>query len=209
MIDRLHYISQEGKKGESHINMIQSACENGVKWVQLRIKNKSRNEILDLTKESLRICQFYKAKLILNDYVDIAAELNIDGVHLGKDDMSVKKARNILGTNKIIGGTANDLQTMFNLTEQGVNYIGLGPFRFTNSKSNLSPVLGIGGYVSILSEYAKNPRTVPVIAIGGIDSIDISSLMSAGVYGVAIASKINFSQHKKETIQSFLNSLNP
>lgn len=208
MIEKLHYISQQGKSGETHAEMIASACENGIKWVQLRMKNHSEENIRQTALKCLEICKKWNVPLILNDYVHIAAEIGADGVHLGQNDMPVDEARKILGSSKIIGGTANTLDDMKLLTEKGVDYIGLGPLRYTKTKENLSPVLGFDGYTTFLKEYNKIENPVPVIAIGGIELSDISNLKSIGLYGVAVASGINYSKDKKSLINSYLNSLN-
>ena len=93
-----------------------------------------------------KICRKYNATLILNDHVHLVKEIGANGVHLGKSDMSPVKARELLGSNYIIGGTANNMEDIRQLHKSGVDYIGLGPFRFTRTKKNLAPILGIEGY---------------------------------------------------------------
>lgn len=198
MISKLHYISQEGKNGECHSEMIQQACEAGVRWVQLRMKNISDEKAREIALKSQAICKEFGATFILNDRVELAKEINADGVHLGLSDMSIAEARSILG-NKIIGGTANTLEDVQQRIEEKVDYIGLGPFRFTSSKEKLSPTLGVEGYQTILNEVQQTAP--PIIAIGGIEPKDISSLFSIGVFGIAVASIINYSENKKEIVQ--------
>jgi len=126
---------------------------------------------------------------ILNDYVSIVKDLNLDGVHLGKSDLSPIKARAILGNNKIIGGTANDIIDIRKLMDAKVNYIGLGPFQFTDTKKNLSPTLGIEGYKTIINQL-KEDSIPPIYAIGGIKQTDISTLLDTGINGIAVSGLI-------------------
>ncbi|MCX2745548.1 thiamine phosphate synthase [Mangrovivirga sp. M17] len=207
MIDRLHYITQEGPNGESHAEMAYRACSSGVRWVQLRIKNSDYREVYHQAKEALQICHDHGAKLIINDYVDIACELDADGVHLGQQDEDIEVARRQL-KGKIIGGTANTFDQVLSLLNNNVDYIGLGPFRFTFSKEKLSPVLGLDGYKEIISQLAKDRLNVPIIGIGGILPDDIPPLRYAGVYGIAVASLINQSSDPTGIVKEINKKLN-
>ncbi|MCV9385827.1 thiamine phosphate synthase [Reichenbachiella ulvae] len=199
MISRLHYISQE-TNGKSHVENIEEACKAGVDWVQLRVKNKTDDELLSIAKEAKEVCKKHKAKLIINDHVQVAKKVKAHGVHLGKQDMAPKEAREILGDRPYIGGTANTWEDIQRLAEAKVDYIGLGPFRHTETKDNLSPVLGIKGISAILNNMIIEDLHIPIIAIGGIQVEDVFDLQLSGCHGVAIASLINTSEDKKETI---------
>ncbi|HEX7415361.1 MAG TPA: thiamine phosphate synthase [Bacteroidia bacterium] len=207
MISKLQYITQNAE-GFTHAQLAEEACMSGVDWIQLRVKNKSYAEWKAIAIETLAVCRKYHAKLIINDNVELAKEINADGVHLGKEDSSIAEARKIFGTTFIIGGTANTFEDIKAHTASGIDYIGLGPFRFTSTKEKLSPILGIEGYRQIINKCRENNITVPIIAIGGILVNDVSEILSAGVYGVAIASAITHSPNKKETIKEFLSQLN-
>ncbi len=189
MIEKLHFITQENEI-YTHLRSITAACEAGIKWVQLRIKDKDEDEILELAQLAREICDEYGAKLIINDYPEIAKRVNADGLHLGKEDMPVDKARKIVGDEMIIGATANTLEDIIKHAENGADYIGLGPFRYTNTKKNLSPVLGLEGYENILSECGKLGIDVPIIAIGGIETSDVTALMGTGIHGIAVSGLI-------------------
>ncbi len=189
MIAQLHFITQENEI-YSHLRGITAACEAGVKWVQLRIKDKTEEEISEQSQLAREICDRYGVKLIINDYPEIAKKVNADGVHLGKNDMPVANARHIVGNKMIIGATANTLEDIISHADNGADYIGLGPFRYTSTKKNLSPILGIEGYVHIMKECARRAIDVPIIAIGGIEREDIAALMETGVYGVALSGLI-------------------
>ena len=189
MIDKLHFITQENERF-THLSGMEEALKHGVKWVQLRIKDKPITEIEAQAYEARRLCDTYEAKLIINDHPSIANLIKADGVHLGKEDMPVSLARKILGDSKIIGATANTLEDIIEHTQAGADYIGLGPFRFTTTKQKLSPTLGLEGYRAILSACEKQGIHIPVIAIGGITITDIPALMGAGIHGIAASSMI-------------------
>lgn len=196
-ISKLHYITQD-IAGVSHVTLAEEACKAGADWVQLRLKKKPESECLEIAAEIKEICKKYKAKLIINDNVNLAKLIKADGVHLGKSDMPVTEARKILGENFIIGGTANTADDVHRLNKLGADYIGLGPFRFTVTKENLSPILGLDG----IKKAAENSR-IPVIAIGGITLEDINEIMDTGVYGIAVSSAINLSMDKSFIIKHF------
>ncbi len=206
MISRLHYITQE-VESESHDRLAELACQGGADWVQLRVKNKTYNEWLEIAVKTEAICRKHHAKFIINDNVTLAKAIRADGVHLGKEDMPPDVARELLGKGFIIGGTANTFEDIERLAASGVDYIGLGPFRFTSTKENLSPVLGLAGYESIIKKCTEKGITIPIIAIGGIKMEDTKIIMDKGVYGIAVSSAINLSENKIETVKRFLNKI--
>lgn len=207
MISKLHYITQ-AVNGKSHAKAAEEACAAGADWVQLRVKNQPDALWKEEALQTKVICQKYGSTFIINDNVALAAEVGADGVHLGKTDMSPAEARKLLGKGKIIGGTANTFEDVQRLVAQGVNYIGLGPFRFTSTKDNLSPILGLEGYKSILQQCHSADISVPVIAIGGITTTDVAPLLAAGVYGVAVSSAINLARDKEQAVNEFKQKLN-
>jgi len=203
MISRLHYITQD-LPDFSHAELAEFACKSGADWVQLRVKNKSFEEWLKIAEETKSFCKKFGVKLIINDNVQIAKEISADGIHLGKDDMNPKEARKILGKNFIIGGSTNTAGDVRKRIEEGCDYIGVGPFRYTSTKEKINPVLGLEGIKGIAEEFGKQ---IPIIAIGGIQLEDIESLMQTGIHGLAVSSAINLQQDKVEMIKQFVSSL--
>lgn len=187
MIGKLQYISI-GETPQKHLENIQSICETGCEWVQLRLKDRDENTVLDTAIQAKKICDLYGADLIINDFPQIAKRIDASGVHLGKNDMKPSVARVLLGEKIIIGGTANTFEDIKELHTEGVDYIGLGPFRFTETQKNLSTVLGLEGYRKIVGRCIEEGIEIPIIAIGGIKHDDISELLETRVYGVAMAS---------------------
>jgi thiamine-phosphate pyrophosphorylase len=205
-ISRLHYITQE-VPGKKHWELAEEACRGGAQWVQLRIKNKSYDEWMDAALKTLAVCRKHGSKLIINDNVDIAKESKADGVHLGETDINPSKARKVLGNDVIIGGTANTFDDIKELADKRVDYIGLGPFRFTTTKEKLSRVLALEGYHRIIHQCASEKISIPVIAIGGILKEDVMPLLQTGVYGVAVASSIGLAQDIQNAAVEFLETL--
>lgn len=206
-ISKLHFITQYLNEHD-HAYLANEACKGGADWVQLRIKNVSPDEWNNEALKVQGICKKYNAKFIVNDNVDLAKEIKADGVHLGKEDMDPLTARIILGEDFIIGGTANSLEDILELNDAKVDYIGLGPYRFTTTKENLSPVIGLEGYKNLISECKARNIKVPIIAIGGIKPDDIVELMKTGIYGIAISSFINKSKDKAGAARKIIATLN-
>jgi len=189
-MDKIYYISQ-GKTPEDHLKNIKNVCEAGCKLVQLRLKNETIEVYKNTAKKAKIICDSFEVKLIINDLLEIEQEVNTNGIHLGKNDLSPLEAKQQLESDKIIGGTANTLSDCLNLISQKIDYIGLGPFNFTITKEKLSPVLGIEGYQTIISKIRKLGHNIPIYAIGGVEEKDFEKLINAGVTGIAISGLIS------------------
>ncbi|EDM36777.1 thiamine-phosphate pyrophosphorylase [Pedobacter sp. BAL39] len=200
MVDRLHYISQENEKTD-HITGILSALNAGVKWIQLRVKNKPQDEVLALAEAANRHCKKFAAHLIINDFPDVARAVSAYGLHLGLNDMSITNARLIVGKEIKIGGTANTFSEVQKRLQAGADYIGLGPFRFTTTKQQLSPILGISGYTKVMNQVRSAGITTPIIAIGGIEISDLPALLKTGIYGVAVSGTLTHSKDPEETVR--------
>lgn len=201
MLDNIHYISQ-GNTVEEQLTAIQNALEAGCKLIQLRFKKTSKEEFLKVGREVRSLCSSYQAIFIVNDFVDLAIELQADGVHLGLTDTSIKEARALLGYDAIIGGTANTLKDVLQRIEEGCDYAGVGPFRFTTTKEKLSPILGTEGFKSIHEELESRGVSIPIYAIGGIELEDIEEIMNSGVYGVAISGLITHASNRTEVVNA-------
>lgn len=164
--------------------------EGGCKWIQLRMKDASDEEFRETALEVIPMCKENEAFLVFDDRVELAMELSVHGVHLGKNDMNPLVARETMGAEAIIGCTANTAADIMALRGWDVDYVGLGPFRHTTTKANLSPVIGLEGYRSIVSEVRKADILLPIVAIGGITLDDIPALMGTGINGVAMSGAI-------------------
>ena len=174
----------------SYLDSAMMALEGGCRWIQLRMKNADEAEIERTARQILPECRRRGAVFIIDDHVELVKRVGADGVHLGKNDMPVDEARRILGDEFIIGGTANTFEDIQRLAAQGADYIGCGPFRFTTTKKNLAPMLGIEGYENIVSLMKTHGINLPIVAIGGITYDDIPRIMSTGVTGIAISGSV-------------------
>lgn len=174
----------------TYLDSARMALEGGCRWIQLRMKEATEEEV---EKEAIRVqdlCRQYGATFIIDDHVALAKKLHADGVHLGKKDMPIAEARKLLGKDFIIGGTANTFEDVQMHYAAGADYIGCGPFRFTTTKKNLSPVLGLEGYRNIVSRMKEAGINLPIVAIGGIAFEDIPAIMQTGVSGIALSGSI-------------------
>ncbi|KQM79059.1 thiamine-phosphate synthase [Pedobacter sp. Leaf216] len=189
MIQPLQYISQAPQTG-THIDAIEQVLKAGGKWIQLRIKNSSETEILPFAKAAQALCESYGAKLIINDYPHLAKAVGSYGVHLGLQDMPILEARKIINPEQVIGGTANTFEHIQQRVAEGADYIGLGPFRFTRTKENLSPIVGLAGYRKLMEKVRQANIKTPIVAIGGIEAADIPAILETGIYGIAISAAL-------------------
>lgn len=185
----IQFISHYTEK-YSYLDSIRMTLEGGCRWVQLRMKDADDAEFLRIGPEVRKLCDQYHATFIIDDHVHLVDRIGADGVHLGKKDMPIAEARKILGKKKIIGGTANTFEDVLMHYEASADYIGCGPFRFTTTKKNLSPVLGLEGYREIVSKMKIEGISIPVVAIGGITADDIPAILQTGVDGIAISGTV-------------------
>ena len=185
---------------------LEEVLEGGCRWVQLRIKNASDEEYITVARMVGEMCRRFDAVFIVDDRVHLVEAVGADGVHLGKNDMPVNDARSILGMDKIIGATANSFSDICQAAQQGADYIGLGPFRFTTTKVNLSPILGLEGYERIIARCRASELNLPIVAIGGITLDDLPEIKRTGVDGIAISGLILNASNKKSITEKITQS---
>jgi len=183
------YISQ-GETPEAHLSHIKDVLESGVKFVQLRLKDLPLQTMQNIALEVKTLCNAYQALLSINDHVTLAQSIQAPFIHLGLSDTSVGEVRKILPQIQI-GGTANTFEDICQRNEEQVDYIGLGPYRFTKTKEKLSPILGLEGYKNIIQRMALANINIPIYAIGGILKEDIEPLFEVGVYGIAVSGSLS------------------
>ncbi len=199
----LQFITHQTEK----YSYLESACialEGGCKWIQLRMKESTPEEIKAVALPLQSLCKEHEALLIIDDHVQLAKEVEADGVHLGKQDMPITEARSLLGEKFIIGGTANTFEEVQSLYVAGADYAGIGPFRFTSTKKNLSPILGIEGYRLIIEKMEEKEIQLPTVAIGGILYEDIPSILSTGINGIALSGAILHAENPVEEVKKIL-----
>ncbi|WP_230580886.1 thiamine phosphate synthase [Xylanibacter ruminicola] len=185
----LQFISHYTDK-YSYLDSIRLALQGGCRWIQLRMKDATDDEVRPVAIEAQKLCKQYGATFIIDDRVALVKELQADGVHLGKNDMPIAEARRLLGPDYIIGGTANTIWDVKAHYAAGADYIGCGPFRFTTTKQKLSPVLGLDGYRRIIIEMRAAHIDIPIVAIGGITKDDIPAILATGITGIALSGTV-------------------
>lgn len=191
----------------SYLDSISMALQGGCKWIQLRMKNATPDEIRPIAIEAKAMCKTAGATFIIDDHVELVKEVNADGVHLGKNDMPISEARALLGPDFIIGGTANTFEDVVHHYQSGANYIGCGPFRFTTTKQGLSPILGLEGYTAIVNKMKDNGINLPIVAIGGITADDIPAIMKTGVTGIALSGTVLRAEDPVADMKKLINLL--
>lgn len=171
----------------SHVEQTRRLCQAGAQWVQLRMKRADRSAWLAAAIGVVGICREHCAICIINDSVDIALAAGADGVHLGRNDGSWRDARRTLGPRFIVGGTVNNADDARHAaTVEGLDYVGVGPWRFTSNKQNLAPLLGAEGVQALVRQLDG----IPAWAIGGIEPDDLAAVHATGARGVAVSSAL-------------------
>ena len=193
----------------SYLDSIRLALEGGCRWIQLRMKDTPDEEVRPVAIEALQMCRDVGATVSIDDRGEPVKELGADGVHLGKNDMPISEARKVLGSAFIIGGTANTFEDVKAHYEASANYIGCGPFRFTTTKKNLSPVLGLEGYRHIVEQMEEANIHLPIVGIVVITAEDIPAIMQTEVTGIALSGTILHAEKPIDEMKKIINITKP
>lgn len=183
------------------------AMRGGCKWIQVRMKEATDADVIKAMALIRPHADSYKATVILDDRVHLVNQTKADGVHIGKNDTPPAEARTCLGKKAIIGSTVNSIDDIIALDHTLINYMGMGPYRFTTTKKRLAPTLGLDGYRTIMSQIRIAGITTPVVAIGGINLSDIRSLIATGIHGIAVSGAIAHSDDIVGTTRQFLETI--
>ncbi|MDO5016967.1 MAG: thiamine phosphate synthase [Porphyromonas sp.] len=202
----LQFITHQNEN-HSYLEGAELALQGGCRWIQLRMKPASADEWLTVGRKLRQLCHRHGATFIIDDRVELVETLGADGVHLGQEDMPIPRARQLLGADKIIGGTANTLEQIRVLHRQGVDYIGCGPYRYTATKERLAPTIGLLGYERLMIYMAEEEITTPLYAIGGILRADVRELMQSGIDGIAVSGAILNADNPVTETQLIINEI--
>lgn len=183
---RVYPITDRHLSGISHAEQIVKLSKGGATVVQLREKIDSPAKFYDEAKAALRVAREHHVGLIINDRVDIALALKVDGVHLGQDDLPPAAARRILGPRAIIGFSTHNLQQARHAAYMPIDYVAIGPIFATTTKRSSNPAVGLEN-VSLVRQAVG---TIPLVAIGGITAENMDLVFNAGVDAVAIISNL-------------------
>jgi thiamine-phosphate diphosphorylase len=171
----------------SHTDQARALVDAGAGWIQLRMKNAPLGTWLSTACRVVSLCHASGAICTINDNLDIALASSADGVHLGQHDEDWVAARRRLGADKILGGTVNNAEDARRAAaSHALDYVGIGPLRFTATKQKLAPVLGTEGIAALLPLLDG----LPAWAIGGVQPADLPALRGAGLAGVTVSSSL-------------------
>lgn len=215
-LPRIQYITHPDEDFEN-LAWIHRLHENGINWIQLRIKEetfsaKHPTEHFQLhfhtIADRLRMITSSLGMLLtINDNPEVTTFSNADGIHVGQEDEHPSDIRKRLGIEKIIGATANSWEELQRYEPLTLDYIGVGPFQSTSTKITSKKTLGIEGYQKLVITLLENQWNTPIFAIGGVEPENVSQLLETGVYGIAICGAVFHQQHNPTNIQAFVNEI--
>ena len=186
---------------ESFLKKVETACRSGVTIVQLREKILTTNQYYQLAKQVKEITDAYQVPLIIDDRLDVCLAVDAAGLHIGDDELPVSVARQVLGSEKILGVTAKTVKRALEAEEGGADYLGTGAIFPTTTKEN-APITLISTLKTICQRVA-----IPVVAIGGLTSENIDQLIGTGIAGVAVVRDLMQAEDVEAKTQAFLTKL--
>ncbi|THE13264.1 thiamine phosphate synthase [Bacillus timonensis] len=166
------------------VEQVEAALVGGITFLQLREKNLGYDEFLQEAIELKKLTDFYHVPFVINDNVEIALACDADGVHVGQEDMPVEKVRDLIGRDKILGVSAQNVEQAIAAEKAGADYLGIGSVFPTSTKSDAKPMT-----FETVQEICRSV-SIPIVAIGGITKTNILELSGSGVDGVAVVSAI-------------------
>ena len=202
---RLQFITHSNDR-YTYLDSARLALEGGCRWIQLRMKGADAAVFESTALEVRAMCRSYGATFIIDDDVLLATRVGADGVHLGKEDMPIHEAREILRNKSIIGATVNSFDDIVaHIRGTRPDYFGCGPFRYTTTKQRLAPTLGLKGYRNIMAQMHRAGITIPLVAIGGVAKDDIPALLDCGVDGIALSGSVLNAQCPEQEMNEIVN----
>jgi thiamine-phosphate pyrophosphorylase len=204
-IGKLHVLTDTVLQNRfSHHELARLAIAGGADTIQLRQKSGSTRGMIETARELKRVCSEAGVAFIVNDRVDVAIAAESDGVHLGQEDFPISLARELLGDQCIIGGSAATLKEARICLSEGADYVGFGPVYPTTSKDDAGPVRGL----ALLKEVVET-IPLPIIAIGGIDAENVLGVMEAGAYGIAVISAVCCRENPEQATRALYETMHP
>lgn len=201
-LPKFHYIT--GKSAKSTYNkLIEDACMAGVELVHLKVLGLEYDDWLETARYARDYCEMYGVKLVVHNHPRIAKEVQAYALYLDKGE-SPAAARAMIGENIILGATAHNGEDVQRLIEEGVDYIGIGPFKPTEDKMISAPPLGIEGLQEVVNQLEASFFKLPLIAFGGIEHDDVISIMKTGVHGIGVGNGINKAARRQLVTQEYL-----
>ena len=189
------------KPGETLAEVVETLLKAGVTCVQLREKEAEDAFILQEARELKALCHRYGVPFLVNDRPDLAQAVGADGVHVGQEDTGLTEARNLLGPNALLGGSAHTVEEALAAQAAGADYLGCGAVFGSGTKHNVSQMP-----LETLTAICQ-AVDIPVVAIGGVSLDNLPLLAGTGIAGVAVISGLFAADDKTEAAQAFLRQL--
>ena len=169
----------------THAELARFAIQGGADTIQFRQKEGATLHLIKSAQKTAETCKQGKVPFVVNDRIDVALAVGVDGIHLGQTDFPIPLAKRLLGSDVFFGGSALTLEEARKCLDEGCDYIGFGPVFPTDSKLDTGPASGLA-----LLELAAGEIPIPIIAIGGIHAGNIDQVIKAGAYGIAVISAV-------------------
>jgi thiamine-phosphate pyrophosphorylase len=196
-ISKFHCLTQD-LPNRTHVEQAQIACEAGANWLQYRCLAKTDEERIKEINQIAGICDDWGATLILTNHYHLLDKVDAQGVHIEDLKADLDSIREYIGEDKTLGASATSIGNLLAVQNLGVvDYVGYGPFAYTDTKANNYTPLGFEGY----RQLQKHAIKLPVIAVGGISVADVEPLMQTGVYGIAVSAAVNLAADPGRTIK--------
>ena len=205
-IEKLQYITHD-LPHLSQVAQVQMACEAGAKWIQYRCLSKTDEELLTEINLIAEICDDWGTTLVVTDHIHLNGKADIQGFHIEDMEADFTILRKLVGDDITLGGSANTLENIIRLANEGADYAGFGPFAHTETKPNDLPLLGVEGYSVILKKLKALSVEIPILAVGGVKFADVESLMQTGIHGIAVSGAINLADDFIEAYQDFYDAV--
>lgn len=203
---KVYFIMGSPNCKENPTQVLQEAIEGGITLFQFREKGTgalTENAKVELAKELQEICREHQIPFIVNDDIDLAIELNADGVHIGQDDEPIEEVRNKIGHDKIIGVSVHSYDEAITALEGGADYFGIGPVFPTKTKEDAKPSNG----TKLIEELRDRGVNIPIVGIGGITAENAGSVIQAGADGVSVITAISHAHSVTEAAYSLRKSV--
>lgn len=196
---QVYFVMGSNNCTKSPIEVVTEALDGGITFFQFREKGqdaKVGEQKYELAKQLMEICRANQVPFIVNDDVELALALDVDGIHLGQDDGDLGAIRKKIGQGKILGISTHNVEEALEAVRIGADYIGVGPMFFTSTKEDIEEVKG----PSIITAIRQAGVTVPIVGIGGISVENAQEVVEAGADGVAVISAISKALSPKEAV---------
>lgn len=201
-IEKLHFITHDLPQS-SHVEQVQVACEAGAKWIQYRCLSKADDELLADINLIAEICDDWGATLIVANHIHLKGKADIQGFHIEDMDADFIALRKQIGEEFTLGGSANTIDQLIKLANDGADYAGFGPFNITSTKPNDYPLVKTDEYNNAVQILKSANIDLPVLAVGGVTLADVPTLMATGIFGIAASSAINQAENMYEAYIDF------